>query len=49
VSEESGAISIALAGALERGFSAERLRDRLRVLLTGQPAVEAAPIRGSVV
>ena len=34
VSEETGAISVALAGALERGLSPERLRDRLRVLLT---------------
>ena len=33
VSEETGAISIALAGALERNLSADRLRERLRALL----------------
>jgi diadenylate cyclase len=49
VSEETGAISLALAGALERGFSDQRLRDRLRVLLMGEREVEPAPIRGSVV
>jgi diadenylate cyclase len=47
VSEESGAISLALAGALERGLSADRLRTTLRVLLRGErPA--AAEARGSV-
>jgi diadenylate cyclase len=49
VSEETGSISLALAGALERGFSDQRLRDRLRVLLMGEREVEPAPIRGSVV
>jgi diadenylate cyclase len=47
VSEETGAISLAIAGALERGFSTERLRDRLRVLLKGERVVEAR-IQGSV-
>ncbi len=36
VSEETGAISVALAGALERNLSPERLRDRLKVLLDGR-------------
>ena len=33
VSEETGAISLALGGGLERGLSADQLRDRLRTLL----------------
>jgi len=33
VSEETGTISLALGGGLERGFSADQLRDRLRALL----------------
>jgi diadenylate cyclase len=45
VSEESGNISVALAGALERDLSPERLRDRLKTLLTGERAVEPQ-IRG---
>jgi diadenylate cyclase len=45
VSEESGNISVALAGALERDLSQERLRDRLKTLLTGERAVEPQ-IRG---
>src|SRR6188508_2967792 len=40
VSEETGAITVALAGALERGLTPERLRDRLRALLTGLRIVE---------
>jgi diadenylate cyclase len=47
VSEETGAISVALAGSLERSLSPERLRDRLKVLLTGERVVESQ-IRGSV-
>ena len=47
VSEETGIISVALAGSLERSLSPERLRDRLKVLLTGERIVEAQ-IRGSV-
>jgi len=47
VSEETGAITVALAGALERGLTPERLRDRLRVLLTGQRIVEPE-VQGSV-
>jgi diadenylate cyclase len=33
VSEETGAISLAIGGALERGLTADQLRDRLRALL----------------
>src|SRR4029434_11011428 len=33
VSEESGQISLALDGAIERGLSAEQLRERLRSLI----------------
>jgi hypothetical protein len=33
VSEESGAISLALNGALERGLTADTLRTRLRTLV----------------
>ena len=33
VSEETGAISLALGGGLERGLSADQLRERLRTLL----------------
>jgi diadenylate cyclase len=47
VSEETGSISLALAGGLERGLTPERLRDRLRTLLAGERVVEAQ-IRGSV-
>jgi diadenylate cyclase len=47
VSEETGAITVALAGALERGLTPESLRDRLRALLTGQRIVEPQ-VRGSV-
>jgi len=47
VSEETGAITVALAGALERGLTPERLRDRLRALLTGQRIVEPQ-VQGSV-
>jgi len=47
VSEESGAISLAIAGALERGLSPERLRDRLRALLTRERSFQAQP-HGSV-
>jgi diadenylate cyclase len=49
VSEESGAISLAIAGMLERGFSTERVRDRLRTLLKGGRGVETRTrIQGSV-
>jgi diadenylate cyclase len=45
VSEETGTISVVTAGDMERGFSAETLRDRLRVLLGGRrrrdPAIAA--------
>jgi diadenylate cyclase len=47
VSEESGAISLAIAGALERGLSPERLRDRLRALLIGERSLRVQP-HGSV-
>ena len=47
VSEETGAITIALAGALERGLTPERLRDRLRALLRGRRIVEPQ-VQGSV-
>jgi diadenylate cyclase len=47
VSEETGAITVALAGALERGLTPESLRDRLRALLTGQRIVEPQ-VQGSV-
>ena len=47
VSEETGAISLALAGALERNLRRNALRDRLKVLLAGERVVEAQ-IRGSV-
>ena len=47
VSEETGAISLALTGTLERGLSADRLRSSLRVLLTGE-RVAQAEARGSV-
>ena len=45
VSEETGAISVALAGALERGLTPERLRDRLRALLTGRADRRASGTR----
>ncbi|MEQ1757782.1 MAG: diadenylate cyclase CdaA [Vicinamibacterales bacterium] len=38
VSEETGNISLALGGVLERGLSADALRDRLRTLLSARPA-----------
>ncbi|HTM03116.1 MAG TPA: diadenylate cyclase CdaA [Vicinamibacterales bacterium] len=45
VSEETGTISVVIAGDMERGFSAETLRGRLRVLLGGRrrrdPAIAA--------
>ena len=47
VSEETGAITVALAGALELGLTPERLRDRLRSLLTGHRIVEPQ-VQGSV-
>jgi diadenylate cyclase len=47
VSEETGIISVALGGSLERSLSPERLRDRLKVLLAGERIVETQ-IRGSV-
>jgi diadenylate cyclase len=47
VSEESGAISLAIAGGLERDLSPERLRDRLRALLIGERSLGAQP-HGSV-
>src|SRR5688572_8080550 len=47
VSEETGAISLALAGALEREITPERLRDRLRALLARQRVFQTQ-IRGSV-
>jgi len=47
VSEETGAITVALAGALERGLTPERLRDRLRALLTGLRIAEPQ-VQGSV-
>jgi diadenylate cyclase len=47
VSEETGTISVALAGALERNLPPERLRDRLKGLLTGERRVETQ-IQGSV-
>jgi len=40
VSEETGAISIALGGGLERGLSADHLRMRLRVLLAGDRSAQ---------
>ncbi len=47
VSEESGTISVALAGSLERNLSPEHLRDRLKSLLTGERRVETE-IQGSM-
>ena len=47
VSEESGTISVALAGALERNLSPELLRDRLKGLLHGQRPAETE-IQGSL-
>ena len=47
VSEETGAITVALAGALERGLTPEHLRDRLRALLTGLRIAEPQ-VQGSV-
>ncbi len=38
VSEETGKISLALGGALERGLTADQLRDRLKTLLGGRRA-----------
>jgi diadenylate cyclase len=44
VSEETGAISLALGGTLERGLTADRLRDRLRALLgSSRRATEHQP------
>jgi diadenylate cyclase len=47
VSEESGAISLAIAGGLERDLSPEQLRYRLRALLIGERSFRAQP-HGSV-
>jgi len=47
VSEETGAISVALGGGLERGLSSDQLRARLRALLAGDRSA-VAEARSSV-
>ena len=42
VSEETGIVSVAIAGDLERGFTADTLRLRLRALLGGRRGVRLA-------
>lgn len=49
VSEESGGISLALGGALERGLTPDRLRERLRTLLGARRLPAARSPREAVV
>jgi len=44
VSEETGQISLALDGGIERGLTAERLRERLRSLIMQRRAGRRAPL-----
>ena len=44
VSEETGQISLALDGRIERGLTAERLRERLRSLIMQRRAGRRAPL-----
>jgi diadenylate cyclase len=48
VSEETGTISLALGGQIERGLSVDELRARLRVLVAPARSAPAGPARRSV-
>jgi len=48
VSEETGTISLALAGQIERGLDVDRLRARLRELVSAARPAPAKPAAGSV-